>query len=88
MASPYDGGPAFPRNDTQEIGDYGAQVFKGDRGMSMRDYFAGKALPALIGKGTASLDDIARDAYGLADAMIAQRFRPALDEQDPDGQDE
>jgi len=44
------------------------------RGMSLRDYFAAKALQALIIRGvTNQPDQIAERAYEIADAMIAAR---------------
>ena len=48
-------------------------------GMSLRDYFAAKALQAITpilyndGDPDTILDDIARDAYLLADAMMKAR---------------
>ena len=51
----------------------------GDPGMTLRDYFAGRALPAIL----AALpyqDDVngtvAREAYAMADAMLAARKAP------------
>jgi len=76
-----DGGPAFPGVDPPEwqaISD----------GMSLRDWFAGQALAALISKAPffecegeygKAIDiaqfkvDIAESSYGYADAMIAAR---------------
>ena len=83
-----DGGPAFPRpfsEDTYlEDTDYEAQ-----QGMSLRDYFAGKAMQVILGnydiatsfaegevndpEGMPSL--IAIDAYVMADAMLKARER-------------
>ena len=68
-----DGGPAFPGEDK-----FGKT---NNLGMSLRDYFAGIALQALIGhieKPTAENADklvveITRAAYSLADAMIQER---------------
>ena len=63
-----DGGPAFPKN-------YGIP----NEGMTLRDYFAAKALQALIfAINTYELDDykcVANDAYQMADAMLAERER-------------
>jgi hypothetical protein len=44
-------------------------------GMTLRDYFAGQALIGVIGiaEKTNTPDNIARLAYGLADAMLAAR---------------
>ena len=62
-----DGGPAFPRDLSH---DYA--------GMSLRDYFAAKALSGLLagvpeeGSGY-SHDQYAEDAYAFADAMLKER---------------
>ena len=66
-----DGGPAFPRpfsEDTYlEDTDYEAQ-----QGMSLRDYFAGKAMQALAQPGN-YFDATAKQAYMIADAMLKAR---------------
>ena len=65
-----DGGPAFPvafrMNDKQVILE---------DGISVRDYFAGKALAGLLASGEDSIDaeTNAHDAYIIADAMLAAR---------------
>lgn len=69
------GGPAFPVPDSE------CQIQ--DTGMTLRDHFAGEALPALIhgysrnqGSGPyldASPDEIAYWAYRYADAMLCER---------------
>ena len=75
MTTKTDGGPAFPR----PAGDYngtkhgnGAQV-----GISMRDYFAAKAMQGLISSNDAGagdrIEEIPEYAYQIADAMIAAR---------------
>ncbi len=66
------GGPAFPLPNG--AGD------DGRRGMSLRDYFAAAALPGIqgihaalisIGQGNNLTEEsMARDAYGMADAML------------------
>ena len=66
-----DGGPAFPMSGSPDI-DF-------DRGMSLRDYFAAKALLfslELCRHDTAGYDRIrnaAHHAYQVADAMIEER---------------
>ena len=63
-----DGGDAFPHPD-------------GSFGMSMRDYFAAKALSGLATKKIPDEDStakaymrlMAKDAYYIADAMLAER---------------
>lgn len=67
-----DGGRAFPHLETTSRGE----PFFDHLGMSLRDYFAAKAMVALphIGCGC-DLDniDFAKAAYQLADAMLAER---------------
>lgn len=75
-----DGGPAFPTEPNTQPGFYV------HHGMSLRDYFAAQALPAVIavtsaGQHQPSVRDsdthiifaIARDAYLAADAMLKAR---------------
>jgi hypothetical protein len=58
--------PAFPTTINREI----------VRGMTLRDYFAAKALPVIytesinVDESYATFDEIAEDAYRLADAML------------------
>ena len=69
MSKPNDGGDAFPCNGT--------------RGMSLRDYFAAKAMQAIIAAGhkyswdesAISDEDVysAKHAYQCADAMLVAR---------------
>lgn len=81
-----DGGPAFPQND---LSKYGMGPCYPAEGMSLRDYIAAQALPAVIaatsaGQHQPSVRDsdthiafaIARDAYFLADAMLVARALP------------
>ena len=71
MSAIKDGGPAFPRN-------YDAD---GHNGMTLRDYFAAKALPAYLSHvsdgGAAILSrcyaEAAKEAYEIADAMLDAR---------------
>lgn len=51
--------PAFP------------SVFDHERGMTLRDYFAAKAMQALVEK--SYFDTTARLAYEIADAMLKAR---------------
>ena len=45
-------------------------------GLTVRDYFAAKALPVLITEdGTCDFEMIARDAYEVADCMMLARDR-------------
>lgn len=53
--------------------------------ISLRDWFAGQAMPAVHaaaviiaqnGRGTMRPDEIAEEAYQIADAMLAERDKP------------
>jgi hypothetical protein len=76
------GGPAFPRED------YQTDDAPGQRGMTLRDYFAAKAMGALIAALASneafcttmlsrsdldSIEAVAELAYKHADAMIDER---------------
>ncbi len=76
MATNNDGGPAFPRDEHVH----------GHNGMTLRDYFAAKALVGLIaepveGCGEAMVHNVgdaacalfAKAAYAMADAMLKAR---------------
>jgi hypothetical protein len=79
------GGPAFPR-------PYSGNGTPSQIGMTLRDYFAAKAMQAIFaGEGArmvAARDQrydetnwaeiVATNAYGMADAMIAARSAPTL----------
>lgn len=73
--APNDGGPAFSRpcvgSDQAGTVDFGAE------GMSLRDYFAAKAMAAILTHKdafeNAGETAIARMAYNQADAMLAVR---------------
>ena len=76
MSDKKDGGPAFPTVDANDEHDYGT------RGMTLRDYFAAKALPvawSAFSDGyyecdTGSINlSVAECAYQMADAMLAAR---------------
>lgn len=74
-----DGGPAFPSDNYRSD----------ERGMSLRDWFAGMALQGRLSNDTLLSnaeqsglpsdkfpETMARQAYGFADAMIAERNKP------------
>lgn len=66
------GGPAF--GEIQQVGD----VAMRDGGLSIRDYFAAKAMQGMIasyGYLRSEVDVIAESAYDCADAMIARRSK-------------
>jgi hypothetical protein len=65
-----DGGPAFPQ--IAELGDIAYTT----GGMTLRDYFAAKAMAAFIGNNDRGLIDmpwVAEGAYKIADAMLRAR---------------
>jgi hypothetical protein len=79
MADPNsDGGPAFPRmvrRDVMTEDGYRERIEPED-GMSLRDYFAGQTLTQLFPfYVTVDPAGMARDAYAVADAMLAERER-------------
>jgi hypothetical protein len=69
MSEIKDGGPAFP------VPYHPEQQWENPAGMSLRDYFAAKAMQGMIllrsYSGTA--DQMAGEAYVMADAMLAAR---------------
>lgn len=72
MSTINDGGPAFP---TENEGQTGTSRWH-FQGMSLRDYFAAKVLPALYDDslgGPDWRDAVANEAYQLADAMLKAR---------------
>jgi hypothetical protein len=69
------GGPAFPHTVEYKGADCGGVVPHG--GMTLRDYFAAKAMHGVLASGnlpkfTPDLD-VAECSYRLADAMLARR---------------
>jgi hypothetical protein len=72
MSTINDGGFAFPMPDVLHVN---GMVQHGFNGMTLREYYAGQALAGLasyVTKG-ATFDDIAKDAYAIADAMLKAR---------------
>jgi hypothetical protein len=75
MSTPKDGGPAFPRS-------WGTAT---DDGMSLRDYFAAKAMAAMLSNEATCIRlserspdlkvALADNAYHFADAMLAERAK-------------
>lgn len=68
------GGPAFPR----PAGDYSGTRHgnTAQEGMTLRDYFAAKAMQAYLSRADADLthrQDHAESAYAAADAMLEVR---------------
>jgi hypothetical protein len=77
-----DGGSAFPEVRTDTVGsrgDYRQETYSVG-GMTLRDYFAAKAMHAMYvaalptGKQTA-YTEVAKVAYFAADAMLAERAK-------------
>jgi len=69
-----DGGYAFP---VPMVFDGSVVDTVNERGMSLRDWFAGKALARAqsLGPSAPAVGDVARWAYEQADAMLAERKR-------------
>ena len=59
------GGPAFPA-------PAGVQHIT-EQGMTLRDYFAAKAMQALLTQGHIARPNVPGIAYAVADAMLKQR---------------
>ena len=77
MNSKNDGGAAFPRPFSQHVDVYPPDALA-QSGMSLRDYFAGQALRAMIElyKETGSegnTRETAKWSYRIADLMIVER---------------
>jgi len=74
MSKKDDGGAAFPRQIDYRATD-GCMMSKEEFGMTLRDYFATKAISSL--DWTNPPKACAADAYRIADAMIAARKEEA-----------
>jgi hypothetical protein len=81
-----EGGSAFPQVESQQVGsqgEYHTEVYSVG-GMSLRDYFAAKAMQSIVAGaiaqgGATEADDapeLARVAWLMADAMLATRKPP------------
>ena len=82
MSTPInDGGPAFHSITVKNGDNYNAPVHTYHRGMSLRDWFAGQAMTAIIGNVYCTPDttfkEISGRAYAQADAMLAARKEDA-----------
>lgn len=90
FTNPCDGGPAFPRSGYVMSQDCAPEQWQsGYEGMSLRDYFAGEIVTALISnenlwgafikKNPGDIKTLgalaAANAYLFADAMLAERAR-------------
>ena len=68
----FDGGTTFP----QPLFDSSGERVGYSRGMSLRDWFAGKAMQGMLADPTVRpecMDKFASNCYAWADAMIAER---------------
>lgn len=69
--------PAFPAPEAARV-RFGAENQDAFMGVTMRDYFAAKALSTICAYGCEDVaswtaEDFAKHAYGIADAMLAER---------------
>ena len=74
------GGPAFPSKKRVYIDGYLTKEFEPVDGMTLRDYFAAKAMPLAwkiydegYSMNDVSSENIAKVSYQLADAMLKAR---------------
>jgi hypothetical protein len=80
MMSKDTGGSAFPSEQHECQDNTWNQTF--DSGMTLRDYFAAKAMQALIPIYANDTDrggtgfNVTEKSYSIADAMIAERDKP------------
>lgn len=71
-----DGGPAYPIFGTYKSWDKDNEEYQNivqEFGMSLRDWFAGLAMQAMLGRVGASHCEIPSNAYQMADAMLKAR---------------
>ncbi|EPJ8280177.1 hypothetical protein KE017_004830 [Citrobacter freundii] len=72
MSKQNNGGPAFPCSARLVAPDTYEHLTNG--GMTLRDYFAAKAMQAVLVNGYFDkFESVASDAYKLADAMLRAR---------------
>jgi hypothetical protein len=72
MSNTNTGGPAFPTTDFTHAG----QIIPGSEGMTLRDYFAAKAMQSILIDPRIDNDsyrECAEGAYKAADAMLRAR---------------
>lgn len=67
------GGPAFPQVDLKD--SYGMLVPDRQSGMTLRDWFAGKAMQAILNDAEIFWEGAAPLAYQYADAMLKERSK-------------
>ena len=64
--------PAFPIQGFSTRNGQGFQAVMAD-GMTLRDYFAAKAMQAMTHRGEANVGMVSIQAYAMADAMLKAR---------------
>ncbi len=65
--------PAFPESVAVDHQD--GLNFSRNKGMTLRDYFAGQVLAALANDLSMDVDETCEACYGFADAMLAERAK-------------
>lgn len=74
--NPNEGGSAFPHPEVARVQDGRCVVADADPGMTLRDWFAGKALVAIPHMGCGCdlrVEEVALAAYQFADATLKAR---------------
>lgn len=71
MSNKENGGPAFPF--AVECADGVGNFTAIHEGMTLRDYFAAKAMQAILINQSMSKVEIAKASYAVADAMLKER---------------
>lgn len=72
MSKQDNSGPAFPA-PMIPCDNQGGYTEVRHTGMSLRDYFAAKAMQGLIDSGYDTWEDLSHDSFALADAMLKAR---------------
>ena len=73
MTNKYTGGFAFPQHTMEPNPNGGEPRIIWQEGMTLRDYFAAKAMQGLYARVNWSCADVAERAYKQADAMLEAR---------------
>ena len=71
------GGSAFPEVQTRYEGSSGeyTQYICSAGGMTLRDYFAAKAMQGMLALGHYHRSEVSRLSYEMADNMLAERAK-------------
>ncbi len=69
------GGPAFPRPLKKYDSSLNEYYLDHENypGMTLRDYFAAKAMQGIVGKDFSEAEFISKHSYKIADAMLKER---------------